>query len=36
MNQLMLYCRSGFEKECAGVILDKATQLEVYGFRRVK
>lgn len=32
----MLYCRSGFEKECAGEIQDKATQLEVYGFPRVK
>ncbi|CAE6923912.1 Belongs to the class I-like SAM-binding methyltransferase superfamily. RNA methyltransferase RlmE family. RlmM subfamily [Vibrio sp. B1ASS3] len=36
MKQLMLYCRSGFEKECAGEIQDKATQLEVYGFSRVK
>ncbi len=36
MKQLMLYCRSGFEKECAGEIQDKATQLEVYGFPRVK
>lgn len=36
MKQLMLYCRAGFEKECAGEIQDKATQLEVYGFPRVK
>ncbi|MGF1747503.1 MULTISPECIES: 23S rRNA (cytidine(2498)-2'-O)-methyltransferase RlmM [Vibrio] len=36
MKQLMLYCRSGFEKECAGEIQDKATQLEVFGFPRVK
>jgi 23S rRNA (cytidine2498-2'-O)-methyltransferase len=32
----MLYCRSGFEKECAGEIQDKATALEVFGFPRVK
>ncbi|MEF1174829.1 hypothetical protein, partial [Vibrio sinaloensis] len=25
MKQLMLYCRSGFEKECAGEIQDRAT-----------
>jgi 23S rRNA (cytidine2498-2'-O)-methyltransferase len=36
MKQLMLYCRSGFEKECAGEIQDKATRLEVFGFPRVK
>ncbi|MGY3568974.1 23S rRNA (cytidine(2498)-2'-O)-methyltransferase RlmM [Vibrio sp. SCSIO 43135] len=36
MKHVMLYCRSGFEKECAGEIQDKATQLEVYGFPRVK
>ncbi|CAH0525049.1 23S rRNA (cytidine(2498)-2'-O)-methyltransferase RlmM [Vibrio hippocampi] len=36
MKQVMLYCRSGFEKECAGEIQDRATQLEVYGFPRVK
>lgn len=36
MKQVMLYCRSGFEKECAGEIQDKATQLEVFGFPRVK
>ncbi len=35
MKQVMLYCRAGFEKECAGEIQDKATQLEVYGFPRV-
>ncbi len=32
----MLYCRSGFEKECAGEIQDKANNLEVYGFPRAK
>ncbi len=36
MKHLMLYCRQGFEKECAGEIQDRATQLEVYGFPRVK
>lgn len=36
MKQVMLYCRAGFEKECAGEIQDKATQLEVYGFPRMK
>ncbi len=36
MKQVMLYCRAGFEKECAGEIQDKATQLEVYGFPRVE
>lgn len=36
MKQVMLYCRSGFEKECAGEIQDKANQLEVFGFPRVK
>lgn len=36
MKQVMFYCRSGFEKECAGEIQDKATQLEVFGFPRLK
>lgn len=36
MNRLALYCRSGFEKECAAEITDKAATLEVYGFTRVK
>ncbi|OIQ26007.1 23S rRNA (cytidine(2498)-2'-O)-methyltransferase RlmM [uncultured Vibrio sp.] len=36
MKYVMLYCRSGFEKECAGEIQDKANHLEVYGFPRVK
>ena len=35
MKHLMLYCRPGFEKECAGEIQDKATSLEVYGFPRM-
>ncbi|CAH0538927.1 23S rRNA (cytidine(2498)-2'-O)-methyltransferase RlmM [Vibrio marisflavi] len=36
MKHVMLYCRSGFEKECAGEIQDKANNLEVYGFPRAK
>ena len=32
----MLYCRAGFEKECAGEIQDKANQLEIFGFPRLK
>ncbi len=35
MKQVLLYCRPGFEKECAGEITDKAAQLEVYGFPRL-
>lgn len=36
MKHVMLYCRAGFEKECAGEIQDKASQLAVYGFPRLK
>ena len=36
MKHVLLYCRSGFEKECAGEIQDKATQREVFGFPRLK
>lgn len=36
MNKVLLYCRSGFEKECAAEITAKAAELEVYGFARVK
>ncbi|AHG19233.1 23S rRNA methyltransferase [Chania multitudinisentens RB-25] len=36
MNKLALYCRPGFEKECAAEITDKAAQLEIFGFARVK
>ena len=32
MKHVLLYCRSGFEKECAGEIQDKANNLEVFGF----
>lgn len=36
MNKVVLYCRHGFEKECAAEITDKAARLEVFGFARVK
>jgi len=36
VKQLILYCRPGFEKECAGEVQDKAAQLEVYGFFKLK
>lgn len=36
MNKLALYCRPGFEKECAAEITERAAGLEVYGFARVK
>jgi 23S rRNA (cytidine2498-2'-O)-methyltransferase len=36
MNKVMLYCRPGFEKECAAEITEKAARLEIYGFARVK
>lgn len=36
MNKLALYCRAGFEKEVAGEISDKATQLGVFGFANLK
>lgn len=32
MNNLLLYCRAGFEKECAAEITDQATQHDVTGF----
>lgn len=35
MKQVMLYCRAGFEKECAGEVQDKATKLDVFGFPRL-
>ncbi|MBV1843077.1 MULTISPECIES: 23S rRNA (cytidine(2498)-2'-O)-methyltransferase RlmM [Photobacterium] len=36
MNHVLLYCRPGFEKECAGEVQDKANALELFGFPRVK
>jgi 23S rRNA (cytidine2498-2'-O)-methyltransferase len=35
MLGLLLYCRSGFEKDLANEIQDKASQLNVYGFAKV-
>ncbi|MDA3979435.1 23S rRNA (cytidine(2498)-2'-O)-methyltransferase RlmM [Gallibacterium sp. AGMB14963] len=35
-NQLILYCRAGFEKEMAAEINDKAINLGVYGFARTE
>ncbi|MBK4714931.1 MULTISPECIES: 23S rRNA (cytidine(2498)-2'-O)-methyltransferase RlmM [Tenebrionibacter/Tenebrionicola group] len=35
-NKVILYCRQGFEKECAAEITDKAAQQGVFGFARVK
>ncbi|MCC3719769.1 23S rRNA (cytidine(2498)-2'-O)-methyltransferase RlmM [Rouxiella badensis] len=35
-NKLALYCRSGFEKECAAEITAKAAEKEIFGFARVK
>lgn len=36
MNQVLFYCRQGFEKECAGEVQDKANKLELFGFPRTK
>lgn len=36
MNKVLLYCRPGFEKECAAEITAKAAELEIYGFPRIK
>lgn len=36
MNKLVLYCRPGFEKECAAEITERAAEHNVYGFARVK
>lgn len=36
MNNLLLYCRAGFEKECAAEITDKAAQYDVAGFVRLQ
>lgn len=35
-NRIILYCRSGFEKECAAEITDKAAELSIFGFAKVK
>lgn len=36
MNKVLLYCRQGFEKECAAEITAKAAARDVFGFARVK
>ena len=36
MNQVLFYCRPGFENECANEVQDKANQLELFGFARAK
>lgn len=36
MNNLLLYCRPGFEKEAAAEITERATNMQCYGFARVK
>ncbi len=35
MNHILLYCRPGYEKECAAEIQARATAMEVYGFAKV-
>lgn len=35
-NRVILYCRAGFEKECAAEITDKAAQFAIFGFAKVK
>lgn len=36
MNKIAIYCRPGFEKECAAEVTEKAAVLAIYGFARVK
>ena len=36
MNNLLLYCRPGFEKEAAAEITERAGNMQCYGFARVK
>lgn len=36
MNSLLLYCRPGFEKECAAEIQDTANELGAYGFAKTQ
>ncbi|CED61765.1 Ribosomal RNA large subunit methyltransferase M-23S rRNA 2'-O-ribose methyltransferase rlmM [Moritella viscosa] len=35
MNGILLYCRPGYEKECAAEIQARATAMEAYGFAKV-
>lgn len=36
MNQYILYCRSGFERDCAAEIQQRAAEAGLYGFCRTK
>lgn len=36
MKQLLLYCRSGFEKECAAEIQDKTAQNNLFGYCKLE
>ncbi|WP_261815788.1 23S rRNA (cytidine(2498)-2'-O)-methyltransferase RlmM [Vibrio gallicus] len=36
MKQVILYCRAGFEKDCAAEIQAKATRIEVFGYPKTK
>lgn len=36
LNHLILYCRAGFESECAQEIQDKAAALEVFGYAKTQ
>ncbi len=36
MNRVALYCRAGFEKECAAEISEKAARWKIYGVARIK
>jgi len=36
MNAVLMYCRPGFEKECAAEMQDKANELGAFGFAKTK
>ena len=36
MKHLFLYCRAGYEKECANEIQDKAAELDFFGFAKAQ
>jgi 23S rRNA (cytidine2498-2'-O)-methyltransferase len=36
LNKIILYCRCGFEKECAAEITDRAAKKEIYGYAKVR
>lgn len=36
IDRIVLYCRFGFEKECAAEITDKAAKYDVFGFAKTK